>query len=227
LNALFDGCTFAGVTYVELTTNVTKSSGSTTTNPDDGRTWAQKMKSGSFNADTTLTSSNSYGYTQGNNLRFNNCTINGPLASDVPTAYTHFANSWEFTGSTLFDNTWVDDSGQTTATMVCPQTNIEMGSFTDPSKAPSTLKGVVVAGNLDIRGTSEVDGSIIITGDGAGNTTMGWFGGSDANTDPSSPMPEGGWGRLNIRYNPFRALPDGINIAVDIMAQTSTYQEGQ
>jgi hypothetical protein len=103
--------------------------------------------------------------------------------------------------------------------------NIEMGSFTDPALAPSTLVGVVVAGNLDIRGTSIVDGSIIITGDGAGNTTLGYFGPSDDQTNPSA-MPEGGYGRLNIRYNPNRALPDGINVPIDIVADVSTYREG-
>jgi hypothetical protein len=40
-------------------------------------------------------------------------------------------------------------------------------------------------------------------------------------------MPEGGYGRLNIRYNPTRALPDGINIAIDILPDTNTYAEGQ
>ena len=83
--------------------------------------------------------------------------------------------------------------------MLCPQTNIEMGSFTDPSQAPSTLIGVVVTGNIDIRGSSVVDGSIIVTGDGAGNTTQGWFGPSDSSTDPNTAMPQGGWGHLNIR----------------------------
>src|SRR5947208_11730269 len=117
----------------------------------------------------------------------------------------------ELTEATVFDNQY-----DQTATLVIPHTNVEMGSFTDPSKAPSTLTGVVVAGNLDIRGSSVVDGSIIITGDGAGNTTQGWFGPSDASTDPTSPMPEGGWGHVNIRYNPNRALPDGINVAIDI-----------
>jgi hypothetical protein len=39
-------------------------------------------------------------------------------------------------------------------------------------------------------------------------------------------MPEGGWGRLNIRYNPYRALPDGINIAIDISPVAGTYSEG-
>ena len=222
LNALFDGCTFDGVTYVQMTTNITNTSGQTSTSASDGMTWSKRMRSGSFSASTTLTASNSYGFTDGNNLRFNNCNINGPLASDVPTAYSHFTNSWEFTGATLFNNQ-VDQ----TATMVCPQTNIEMGSFTDPSAAPSTLVGVVVTGNIDIRGSSVVDGSIIVTGDGAGNTTQGWFGPSDASTDPSSPMPEGGWGRLNIRYNPYRALPDGINVAVDILPETDSYQESQ
>jgi len=228
MNALFDNCTFDGVTYVQVTTNITNSSGQTTTSASDGMTWSQRMNSGSFSNNTTLTAANSKGFAAGNNLRFNDCTIDGPIASDVPTAYTHFTNSWEFTGATTFNNQWVDpSSGQTTATIIAPQVNIEMGSFTDPSKAPSTLKGVVVVGNIDIRGSSVVDGSIIVTGDGAGNTTQGWFGPSDANTDPNSPMPQGGYGRLNIRYNPDLALPNGINVAIDITPNIDSYTETQ
>jgi hypothetical protein len=71
-----------------------------------------------------------------------------------------------------------------------------------------------------------VDGSVIITGDGAGNTTQGWFGARDDVTDPTTPMPEGGYGRLNIRYNPYRALPNGINVAIDILPELKTYTEG-
>jgi hypothetical protein len=100
-----------------------------------------------------------------------------------------------------------------------------MGSFTDPSKAPSTLTGVVVAGNIDIRGSSVVDGSIVITGDGAANTTQGWFGPSDSETDTASPMPEGGYGRIVIRYNPYRALPDGINMPVKIAPVVNDYNQ--
>ena len=220
-NALFDNCTFEGVTFVDNTRDITASNGSVTTNPNTAMQWSQRMMGGaSFNKDTALDWNNSYGYTQGNNIRFNNCTFKGPLASPYATAYSHFANSWEFTGATLFDN--VSDA---TATIVAPQTNIEMGSFTNPGAAPSTLVGVVVAGNIDIRGTSVVDGSIIVTGDGAGNTTLGYFGPSDGDTDPGT-LPEGGYGRLNIRYNPYRALPDGINVAVSIEADVRTYREG-
>jgi hypothetical protein len=174
------------------------------------------LSSGTPTSGQTITQ----GSKNGNNLRFHNCTFKGPVAGNYSTAYTHFANSWEFTGATLFDNQ-VDQ----TVTILSPQVNIEMGSFTNPEAAPSTLIGVVVAGNIDIRGTSIVDGSIIVTGDGAGNTTLGYFGASDSDTNPSA-LPEGGYGRLSIRYNPNRALPDGINVAIDITPDPTTYSEG-
>jgi hypothetical protein len=229
LNALFDNCTFEGVTWVEGERDITTSSGAVTQSPSEGMNWAKRKVSGdNFSKDKILLSSGTpssgqtitKGSQRGNNLRFNNCNFRGPVAGNYATAYTHFANSWEFTGATMFDNQ-VDQ----TATIVSPQVNIEMGSFTDPNEAPSTLVGVVVAGNIDIRGSSNVDGSIIVTGDGAGNTTLAYFGASDSSTDPNAPMPEGGWGRLNIRYNPTRSLPDGIDIAVDILPQPGSYRE--
>jgi len=229
LNALFDNCTFEGVTFVETERDILTSGGSVTLSASQGMSWSQRRVSGdNFSKDKVLlaTGTPTIGQTitrgsqQGNNVRFNNCAFEGPLAGNYATAYTHFANSWEFTGATLFDNK-VD----ATATIVSPQVNIEMGSFTNPGSAPSTLVGVVVVGNLDIRGTSVVDGSVIITGDGAGNTTLAYFGPRDDQTDPGA-NPEGGFGRLNIRYNPHRALPDGINVAVDILPEIDTYQEG-
>jgi hypothetical protein len=220
LNALFQNCTFEGTTFVELTTNITNSSGNTTTSASEAGNWSRQMKSGSFTNNTVLTATNSYGYVRGNNLRFDNCVIKGPIASDNPTAYSHFTNSWEFTHATRFEN--VADS---TATIVAPQTNIEMGSFSDPTTAPSKLVGVVVAGNIDIRGSSTVDGSLIVTGDGAGNTTQGWFGTSDGDTNADVAANNGGYGKLNIRFNPHRPLPDGINIPIDIVADSNTYSE--
>ena len=188
-NALFDGCTFEGVTFVDMTHDITKSNGSITTDKNDGMTWSktQVAGSGSFTSSKVLVSSGTPGSGElitkgsqlGNNVRFNNCNFKGPIAGTAATAYTHFSNSWEFTGATLFDNQ-VDQ----TATIVAPNTNIEMGSFTNPTAAPSLMIGVVVAGNLDIRGTSNVDGAMIITGDGAGNTTLGYFGPSDGDTNP-------------------------------------------
>jgi hypothetical protein len=232
LNALFENCTFEGVTFVDTQRDITRSNGSVTTSSSDAMSWSQRtVTAGSSQAsnfrDRELIASGTPGSNQlitqgsknGNNIRFNNCTFRGPIANNYSTAYTHFANSWEFTGNTFFDNV-VDD----TATIVAPQTNIEMGSFTRPDEAVSRLVGVVVAGNIDIRGTSIVDGSIINTGDGAGNITLGYFGPRDDQTNPSA-MPEGGYGRLNIRYNPNRALPDGINIAVEVVPTAGSYRE--
>jgi Tfp pilus assembly protein PilX len=274
LNALFDNCTFDGVTFVDDEQTITTASGTSTTSSSEGMNWARRRTSGTgsiltsgdfkdTNADgkwdqykisgmsayanitswdangqaVLPTGAGSYSYgtgtadlktkgsTLGNNVRFNNCTFEGPVTGSYATAYTHFANSWEFTGATKFDNKWIDpNSGQTTATVVSPQVNIEMGSFTDPTQAPSTLTGVVVAGNIDIRGSSRVDGCIIITGDGAGNTTLAYFGASDSDTNANA-NPEGGYGKLNIRYNPTRALPDGILMPVDIAAMQGTYSE--
>jgi Tfp pilus assembly protein PilX len=220
LNALFENCKFEGVTFVEMERNILNSSGQVTTNKDEAMSWSKRMKSGTFSSNTALTFDNSVGFEKGNNLRFHNTTFEGPIASNYATAYSHFTNSWEFTGATMFNNK-VDQ----TATLVAPQTNIEMGSFTDPNAAPSTLLGVVVAGNIDIRGTTMVDGSIIVTGDGAGNTTLGYFGPNDGDTSAVA-LPEGGFGMLGIHYNPYRTLPDGINLPILITGRIDTYREG-
>ena len=223
INALFDKCKFEKVTFIEVERDIKTSSGAVTTSSSEGGNFARRMKTGSFTADTVLTATNSYGFSLGNNIRFDNCIFEGPLASNYATAYTHFANSWEFTNSAIFNN-----KEDQTATIVAPQTNIEMGSFADPVSAPSTLIGVVVAGNLDIRGTSSVDGSIIVTGDGAGNTTLGYFGASDGDSSTSLDLTKNGngWGRLSIRYNDMRALPDGINIPIEVVEKLYTYREG-
>ncbi len=235
MNALFQNCTFKGVTFVETEQNIVDpNTNKTTTNKDGGKRWAEdKISGSSFSTNTVLISSGrpqsgqtiTEGSQNGNNLRFDSCTFNGPIAGNYATAYTHFANSWEFTGTTNIDLSALP-AAQQTATIVSPQVNIEMGSFTQPGQNPSTLVGVVVVGNIDIRGAGIVDGSIIITGDGAGNTTLGWFGKSDGDTDTTAPMPEGGFGRLNLRYNPYRALPDGIDLPIDILPDPTTYAEG-
>lgn len=221
LNALFDNCKFEGVTFVDMTRDIVKVGTTIVTyDKNDAMAWSKRMKSGTFSNSTALTSTNSWGFVDGNNVRFNDCTFEGPLVGPYATAYSHFSNSWEFTGATYFNNK-IDPS----ATLVAPQTNIEMGSFTNPAAAPSTLIGVVVAGNIDIRGSTFIDGSIIVTGDGAGNTTLAYFGNNDSATDPTA-MPEGGYGKLYVRYNPFRAMPDGVMMPIDMDPMSDTYREG-
>jgi hypothetical protein len=130
----------------------------------------------------------------------------------------------EFDGTTTFNNT-VDP----TVTIMAPNTNIEMGSFQNPGANPSTLVGVVVAGNIDVRGSASVDGSLIVTGNGAGNTTLGYFGSTDqGQAVPSrSQLPSsanGSYGHLYFQINPSRGMPNGISIPVVCKAQYGTYQ---
>jgi hypothetical protein len=230
-NALFQNCTFEGVTYVDLETHVTTTGNHNTTDPstDDpskGMAWAKKMKSGTFSSTTALTATNSYGFSDGNNLRFDACKINGPMASAVPSAYTHLANNWEFNGTTVFNNT-----SDPTATILAPNTNVDCGSFDAPPTGPlptSSLTGVVVAGNVNMRGGAwNVDGSIITLGKNASggprNTTLGYFGDTDAAVDPDA-IPTGGFGRIALRYNPTRTMPSGIRVPLTVIRMPDTYQ---
>jgi hypothetical protein len=247
LNAAFQNCTFNGYTTVLLSTNITApGTTTTTTDPNTGMDWAKQTigNNTTFSADGVVTSTttgtgknavtttttaplsptNSVAAALGNNLHFTGCTFNGPLTSDNPTAYTHFADSWEFDGVTTFNNT-VDP----TVTMMAPNTNIEMGGFLNPGGNPSTLVGVVVAGNLDVRGTANFDGSVIVTGVGASNTTLGYFGSTDQGqgVPPPNQLPpeaNGAYGHLFFKLNSDRGMPNGISIPVVATPQYATYQ---
>jgi hypothetical protein len=85
---------------------------------------------------------------------------------------------------------------------------------------------MVVAGNIDIRGATTIDGSIVVTGDGAGNTTLAFFGNSDGETDPDEIGGGQKYGRLMLRYNPNRIVPDGLVLPIDITPKVSSYREG-
>lgn len=227
-NALFVNCTFDGVTFVDGATNMSKS--------DDKATSLDIVKNATY-------------YANGNNLRFEGSTFTGPIVQgdalatgnrrgDGPADYTDYTNSWEFTGATTFDLDRASLDGSTDsvalakikeqATIMAPQTNIEMGSFTAPGAATCSFKGVVVAGCFDVRGTADIDGTIIVPATGAGNVTLGYFGANDNVTNQGQPDPNmvhGSYGRVHIRFNPFRTLPNGINLPVSVLPDPSTWRE--
>jgi len=94
-------------------------------------------------------------------------------------------------------------------------------------KPPAPLVGVVVAGNLDIRGSSYVDGSIIVTGTDARQHDPGLVRSSDAEHRPDGPDARRRLGQESTSAKPSRPLPDGINLAIDITPQPETYVEGK
>jgi hypothetical protein len=169
-----------------------------------------------------------------NNIRFHNCLFVGSLISDTPQQYTHVRNKFQFTGGTRFAqehpeepedpelNPETDDLEyiETTSLMV-PNYSVDIGSFNSPTDTfeggPAgqnvQLTGTVVAGVLDARGNTSIDGALLLTfapvlgegplqfmGQPVGNpadfnSTLGYFGpedGDQESIDPESlPMVNG------------------------------------
>jgi hypothetical protein len=180
-----------------------------------------------------------------NSLRFDNCTFEGVVVTAVPQGYAHVRNKLQFTGTTQFD---LDAPGLTQSqkelfaksTIMAPQYSIDMGSFnapTDPNEVV-TLEGTIVAGVFDIRGQATIDGSIITTYEPVPNEGTLFYGGNPAsfNTtigyfeslagDAEGEVPPEGYGKIIIRYDPTRALPDGITGSIEVMPDKETYGEG-
>ncbi len=171
-----------------------------------------------------------------NNLRFHNCEFVGSIVAPTPSTFTHVRNKVQFTGSTRF-RTMTADSAEATAAnfnsddvaelkksaMILPNYSVDIGTFnsptdsytgTNPPPAQSVqLTGTVIAGLLDARGNTTIDGSLMLTyaptpnegplnyfGQSVGNpalfnTSLGYFGTADGDgesLDPETLPLEGG-----------------------------------
>jgi hypothetical protein len=127
-----------------------------------------------------------------------------------------------------------------------PGWSADMGNFAneqaaDPEDTPKVkLKGTIVAGILDIRGTADLWGTLLMTfqptvDEGplfyggltdAFNTTIGYFGPSDGDGEGSDDAAAFGFGEITLRYNPDAKLPDGIPWPITIETDPITYTEG-
>ena len=113
----------------------------------------------------------------------------------------------------------------------------------DPEDTPSVnLRGTIIAGVLDVRGTADVFGTLLMTfrpvpGQGPlfydgqpdmFNTTIGYFGALDGDGEGTMPGDTtfDGFGEITLRYNKNALLPDGIPWPISMEALTNTYIEG-
>lgn len=161
-----------------------------------------------------------------NNIRFHNCLFVGSLISDTPQQYTHVRNKFQFTGGTRFAqqhpeepnnaqlNPNPDDLEEIVKTsLMVPNYSVDIGSFNSPTDTfaggpPAQnvqLSGTVVAGVLDIRGNTTIDGALLLTfaptlGEGPlqhmglpignpadFNSTIGYFGPEDGDQESLDP----------------------------------------
>lgn len=157
--------------------------------------------------------------TLSNNVRFHDCLFVGSIVSDNPTNYTHARNKLQFTGGTRFSSRNPDrpddpllnpDSADLAAiqksSMMLPGYSVDLGSFNSPPTQNVRLTGAIVAGVLDARGNTTINGALIMTfkpqsgvaplidsqgnavGNPAGfNTTLGYFGPSDGDAESLDP----------------------------------------
>jgi hypothetical protein len=123
---------------------------------------------------------------------------------------------------------------------MAPQYSIDLGTFTNPGASDElvTLEGTIVAGVLDVRGKAEINGAIVTTyqpqaGQGVlaeggspanFNTTIGYFESSAG--DSEAELPDLGYGKIIIRFDPNRPLPDGIVGPISLRAEMDTWTEG-
>ena len=207
---------------------------------------------------------------ESNNIRFHNCTFLGSIAGHKPAEYTHWRNKIQMTGNTRFyidpEDPDLAEQGDAAAltsellsltdeeraelsksSILMPGWSIDVGNFNndqaaDPTLTPKIkLKGTIIAGILDIRGTAEVKGTLLMTfrpksGEGplfyggltdAFNTTVGYFGpldGDGEGIDPSGAS-FSGFGEIVLRYDPEAKLPDGIPWPIRIVPDPETYLE--
>ncbi|MFM7050647.1 MAG: hypothetical protein ACKOYN_00735 [Planctomycetota bacterium] len=139
------------------------------------------------------------------------------------------------------------------SSILMPGWSVDVGNFrneleTDPNGGSSlyrprvNLKGTCVAGVLDIRGTADVLGTLLMTfrpipGQGAlyyngqpalFNTTLGYFGPLDGDGEGQTPDQAGfdGYGEIRLRYDPNAKLPDGIPWPITVEPKSNSYREG-
>ncbi len=151
-----------------------------------------------------------------NNIRMHNCLVVGSVVSDTPREFTHIRNKVQFTGSTRFmtehptEQDWNPEPGDidqiVRSSMMLPNFSVDVGTFNSPADQDVELKGAIIAGVLDIRGNTEVDGSLILTykpthgegplvdlygapiGNPAGfNASIGYFGPEDGDYESLNP----------------------------------------
>lgn len=149
-----------------------------------------------------------------NNLRFHDCVFIGSVVADKPAVFTHIRNKLQFTGATKFlqehptepENPAyqlsADESAITAkSSMMAPHYSVDIGTNNSSAAQDIRLHGAIIAGVLDVRGNTEVEGALLLTyepvfgeapmsvyGTAAGNpenfnATLGYFGPDDGDQE--------------------------------------------
>ena len=263
-NALFRNCTFVGVAWIETEEGCMDPNWNYTgsVEPDGQGGFIDRFPDlvSDLNG-TPLDDTRDHS----NNIRFEGCTFLGSVAADRPGEYTHWRNKIQLTGntrcfidpydpdllqqadaaalqSTLLGIAEEDREELARSSILMPGWSVDVGNFDNNVATRIKLSGTIVAGIIDIRGTADVHGTLLMTfrpEEGAGplfyggtpdafNTTLGYFGSDDGDSEGIDPDDPGfnGFGEITLRYDPEGKLPDGIPWPIRLAPLAGTYVEG-
>ncbi len=157
-----------------------------------------------------------------NNIRFEDCTFNGAIVTDVPQYLKWKENCLYFTGSATFNC----EDGEDPTKILAPHFNVNLGNANPIAGDENTLTGAIVGGIVDVRGNANVYGTIISMCDTT-NWTSGYVtnigvtlddGGSES-TEP------GDIGTINITPDPDAMLPSGVTTPIVFEPNPNSYVE--
>jgi hypothetical protein len=158
-----------------------------------------------------------------NNVRFEDCSFNGPIITDVPRKFKWKNNCLYFTGEATFNNT----SDIQEATILAPHFNVNLGNTNPEQSDNSVLTGAIVGGIVDVRGNAQVNGTIISMCDTTGcNSGYVTNIGATLGDGGSETAKLGDIGIISIRPAADKMLPSGIKSPIVIMPLQETYSEG-
>ncbi len=162
------------------------------------------------------------GSTKYNNVRFEDCTFNGTIVTDVPARFRWRDNCLYFTGEAEFENT----SDIREATILAPHFNVNLGNTNPDLNENNIITGAIVGGIVDVRGNAQIFGTIISMCD----TTQWPSGyvtniGATLNDGGSETTEAGDIGTIEITPDKDNMLPSGIKSDIVLMPLFSTYSE--
>jgi len=161
-----------------------------------------------------------------NNVVFEDCKFNGPVITAVPRDYWWSKNALTFEGETTFTNTHMPES-----TILAPNFGVDIGGrgYDSESNPESKLTGVIVGGIVDVRGTANIEGTILSmyypdTDRGSAaryyGTNIGFYD-DGGETSGATGFP----GDIRIIPQPDNQLPFGIRNKYTIKPTQGTYVE--
>jgi len=158
-----------------------------------------------------------------NNVRFENCTFNGTIITNVPNQLKWQNNCLYFTGEAAFNNT----SSIQEATILAPHFNVNLGNTNPAQSDNNVLTGAIVGGIVDVRGNAQIYGTIISMCDTT-QWTSGYVTniGATLNDGGSETTAPGDVGVITITPEEDKMLPSGITSPIVIKPLQATYAEG-